>query len=335
MPLGDIFIHDTYLTGLSPWPVLALLFVLGAVFGSFVNVVAYRLPRRISLSFPGSRCPACGHPIRWYDNVPIIGWLLLGGRCRDCHAAMSLRYPLVEAAVAVTSALVGWSAMIAVRLPADEAGALFEFDFGAYAFYFLLMCSLISAAIIEWDGRLPPARMLVHVAVVGFAAACFWPNLRPGGMFDDDKLRGVYEGAAGLLAALLVGALAWPAWVANARQQDVAAAMTNVAQLALIGVFLGARDGVIIGLCSMICFGFARAVGWTVRRGTARARLGIDRFGWAGWLAFVTLVRVATGLPRLGPTDDVAFFVQAGILTAVFALVARFLGPSDLKSREM
>jgi leader peptidase (prepilin peptidase) / N-methyltransferase len=69
----------------------------GLVFGSFANVVIWRFPRRESLSTPGSHCPRCDHPVRWYDNVPLVSWLLLGGRCRDCGAPISVRYPVVEA----------------------------------------------------------------------------------------------------------------------------------------------------------------------------------------------------------------------------------------------
>ena len=74
----------------------------GATIGSFLNVVAYRLPRRESLVSPGSRCPGCGTAIKAYDNVPVLGWLLLRGRCRSCRVPISPRYPIVEA---ITAAL--------------------------------------------------------------------------------------------------------------------------------------------------------------------------------------------------------------------------------------
>ena len=77
---------------------IVLAAVLGAVVGSFLNVVVYRLPRRESLLSPPSRCIACGTPVKPYDNVPVLSWLWLRGRCRACDAAISPRYPLVEAA---------------------------------------------------------------------------------------------------------------------------------------------------------------------------------------------------------------------------------------------
>jgi leader peptidase (prepilin peptidase)/N-methyltransferase len=78
-------------------------FVLGAVVGSFLNVVIHRVPRRLSIVRPGSACPACSGPIAWYDNLPLLSWLALRGRCRRCRAAISLRYPLVEATAGALS----------------------------------------------------------------------------------------------------------------------------------------------------------------------------------------------------------------------------------------
>ena len=74
---------------------------LGGNLGSFLNVVVHRLPRGESVVHGGSHCPSCGSAIRWHDNVPVLGWLLLGGRCRDCGVPISARYPLVEAAGAI------------------------------------------------------------------------------------------------------------------------------------------------------------------------------------------------------------------------------------------
>lgn len=89
--------------------------LIGACLGSFLNVVLYRLPRGESLVWPGSHCPHCGHAIRSRDNVPILGWILLGGKCRDCRRAISVRYPLVEAGVAVAFALIAAGALAWLR----------------------------------------------------------------------------------------------------------------------------------------------------------------------------------------------------------------------------
>ncbi len=78
------------------WIICGFIFALGCIIGSFLNVVIYRLPREKSLVTPGSACPACGKPIRFYDNVPLVSWLLLGAKCRHCKAPISARYFIVE-----------------------------------------------------------------------------------------------------------------------------------------------------------------------------------------------------------------------------------------------
>ena len=75
--------------------------VLGAIVGSFLNVVIHRYPREESIVFPGSHCPHCNAPIRWFDNIPILSWLILLGRCRRCKEPIAIRYPLVELANAL------------------------------------------------------------------------------------------------------------------------------------------------------------------------------------------------------------------------------------------
>lgn len=82
--------------------------IFGLVFGSFLNVCIFRLPRNESIVFPPSHCPRCGHAIRWYDNVPVLSYLILGGRCRDCRAPISPLYPGVEALTAVVLLCTFW-----------------------------------------------------------------------------------------------------------------------------------------------------------------------------------------------------------------------------------
>ncbi|MDR0522126.1 MAG: prepilin peptidase [Planctomycetaceae bacterium] len=77
--------------------------VFGSCIGSFLNVAVYRLPAGKSLLYPPSHCPQCRHPIRWFDNVPVFGWLWLKGKCRDCRKPISVRYPLTEALCGVLS----------------------------------------------------------------------------------------------------------------------------------------------------------------------------------------------------------------------------------------
>ena len=96
--------HDHELPRLSHMIEIFVAGFVGLLIGSFVNVVAYRIPQGISVITPASACPSCGHEIRSRDNLPVIGWLMLRGRCRDCDAPISIRYPMVEAATAGTFA---------------------------------------------------------------------------------------------------------------------------------------------------------------------------------------------------------------------------------------
>lgn len=107
--------------------------LLGLLVGSFLNVVIHRVPAGLSLVSPGSACPACEHPVRAYDNVPVLSWLVLRGRCRDCRASISSRYPLVELTTAILFAATawrfGWSVYTSAALVLVAAGvALFMID---------------------------------------------------------------------------------------------------------------------------------------------------------------------------------------------------------------
>ena len=103
---------------------------LGAAIGSFLNVVIYRVLAGLNIAWPGSHCPKCKHAIRWYDNLPVLGWILLRGKCRDCKAAISIRYPIVEALTASVFLLLAWTELLRYQSaglvfgPADTARSL-------------------------------------------------------------------------------------------------------------------------------------------------------------------------------------------------------------------
>jgi leader peptidase (prepilin peptidase) / N-methyltransferase len=192
----------------------------GLLVGSFLNVVAWRLPRGESLVAPGSHCPGCGHPVRPYDNVPVLSWLALRGRCRDCRTPISARYPLVEALTAALAA--------AVVLTNDGAHDLL--------LGLVLVALLVPIALIDLDHRIVHNRLtalgalaalaigaatdpgeLPEQLVAGAAAGGFLllaALARPGGMgMGDVKLAGMLglflgrEVAVALLVALVVGTL--------------------------------------------------------------------------------------------------------------------------------
>jgi leader peptidase (prepilin peptidase)/N-methyltransferase len=132
---------------------IAFAAVFGAVIGSFLNVVAYRLPRRESLVTPGSRCPSCGAPVKPYDNVPVLGWLWLRGRCRSCRSSISARYPIVEAATAALCASV-------VLARSDAAGI---------ALGILTVLVLVPVALIDLEHHIIPNRITGPAAILALA----------------------------------------------------------------------------------------------------------------------------------------------------------------------
>lgn len=153
------------LAELPGWFVRALAIALGLVWGSFLNVVIHRLPREESLSHPGSRCPACGAKIRFYDNVPVFSWLVLRGKARCCGARISPRYPLVE----LLGGLVAF-AIVETRI-ADLPGtteawraALLFVLFGA------LGLGLLALAFIDLEYMILPDSITLGGAVLGVAS---------------------------------------------------------------------------------------------------------------------------------------------------------------------
>jgi prepilin signal peptidase PulO-like enzyme (type II secretory pathway) len=109
------------------WWLAGSLFVFGACIGSFLNVVIYRLPAGLSLVAPPSRCPQCQTPIRAFDNVPIVSWLILRGRCRACGVGIPVRYPIIELFTAVVYARIGWKVNTAADgMETDLFGSLWQ-----------------------------------------------------------------------------------------------------------------------------------------------------------------------------------------------------------------
>jgi len=132
----------------------------GLCIGSFLNVVIYRLPKGQSIIFPGSACPHCGHTVRWGDNLPLLGWVRLKGRCRDCQEPFGFQYPLVE--------LLGGTASVAV---------LYKFGLTLTGgVYFIFLCLLIIITFIDLKYQIIPDRITLPAMVSALFAAPFLAN---------------------------------------------------------------------------------------------------------------------------------------------------------------
>ena len=163
--------------------------VFGLIFGSFINVVAYRIPADMSVISPASACPSCGHAIRPRDNIPVLSWLRLRGRCRDCDAPISARYPIVELATAVLFAATVVVIGVEAVLPA----------------YFWFAGVTLTLVLTDLDVHRIPNRILYPGTVVGFVL------LFAGAVADSDVgtfWRGVVGGAFYFLLFLILALVA-------------------------------------------------------------------------------------------------------------------------------
>jgi leader peptidase (prepilin peptidase)/N-methyltransferase len=154
------------LDDLPPWFLRAIAVALGLVWGSFLNVVIYRAPRGLSVVRPASRCPACQTPIRAWDNVPVLGYLVLRGRARCCKAKLSPRYPLVEA----IGGLMGLGVLEAIvfTMPGSTSIARAAAIFVAH---FALALALVAAAFIDLEHMYLPDLVTLGGAALGVATA--------------------------------------------------------------------------------------------------------------------------------------------------------------------
>ena len=182
--------------------------LLGLIVGSFLNVCIYRLPRRQSINWPGSHCTSCDRPLAWYENIPVISWIMLRGRCRTCGARIAVMYPLVElitAALFVAGYLIyGWTPLLAVRL--------------AFA------CAMVVLFAVDLRHHILPNVITVPGILVGFVLSLMFP---PGWK---SSLIGLVAGGGVLFA------------IAEAyyRLRDVEGlGMGDVKMLSMIGAFLG------------------------------------------------------------------------------------------------
>jgi leader peptidase (prepilin peptidase)/N-methyltransferase len=146
---------------------VAAIGLFGALIGSFLNVVVWRVPRNESIRFPASHCTTCQAPIRPWDNVPVVSWLVLRGRCRDCKAKISRRYPAVEAATAIAFAGVAWWALSGGLEADTTVPDTVAFVLALVAYLYLAAIS-ISLALIDLDThRLPDKIVLPSYFVCG------------------------------------------------------------------------------------------------------------------------------------------------------------------------
>lgn len=234
-------------------------FTLGATIGSFINVVVHRLPRGESLIFKPSSCPACGQRIAGRDNLPIIGWLKLGGRCRACAAPISKRYPIVEAATGglflllYFVELISGGANLPVRTPNSYAGVVWIIFYTKwdlvrlYLFHCFLLSTLLTWALIRYDGHAVPLRSVLSMLVVSLICVAIWPELQlvPIGPWQPTPWHpsvsdALTVSAVGGLAGAVLGSLFQFGWALFRRESNAGPETGGVLPaLAVTGTVLG------------------------------------------------------------------------------------------------
>lgn len=192
---------------------IVMAFVFGAVIGSFLNVVIYRVPADLSIVSPGSRCPSCETPIAWYDNVPILSWLALGAQCRSCKAPIAWRYPAIEGLTGFLSAML-WLKIAAPSMAnintLQPAPLLID-----YALHMIFICLLVVIAFVDLDHLIIPHEFTLPGIIVGIAAPIILMKLYPATVFVSmwppvmlwTSVIGAVLGA-GLIIAIFLGYLA-------------------------------------------------------------------------------------------------------------------------------
>ena len=242
---------------------LIVLAVLGLLVGSFLNVCIHRLPRDQSIVFPASRCATCNHPLRWYHNVPVVSWLVLGGRCAFCAESIHWRYPVVELANAglwvLHGVLLPWDTLLFVRI--------------------VFASVLLVLFFTDLDCRILPNELTLGGTVAGVIAAAFLP---PGLQ-------------AALLGVLLGGGVLWATgtlyeWLRGVEGMG----MGDVKMLAMIGAVLGWQLMLVTLVWSSLAGGIVGGVMLATR---ADARTAALPFG--AFLAPAALVASLWGQPFL------------------------------------
>ncbi|MFN3266086.1 MAG: prepilin peptidase [Deinococcales bacterium] len=209
------------------WFALTVAAILGALIGSFTNVLIYRLPRKENIAFPPSRCPKCGHRLGVLDLVPIFSWLFLRGKCRYCGAPISSRYPMIEAISAAGYLAIAWKVSI------------LENPLLAVGWWFLFTCFLAGSAI-DFQSFELPDELTIPVIGVGLGVAALT------GTFTD-ALEGALLGA-GLISAII----AFGSWVLRRfrepRHPFYPIGYLNIHLAMLVGVWFGIWAGVAAGV---------------------------------------------------------------------------------------
>lgn len=208
------------------------IFTVGTVVGSFVNVCIYRIPWQKSVIWPASHCPRCLAAIPARDNIPILGWLWLRGKCRACAAPISARYPLIEALVGLL-----FVALYYTDVVASPYGLLDTAHFLRLGYHAILVTLLVAATFIDYDLFVIPDAVTVPGITLGLLLGTLDPTIRPEPGTMNTALAGLWFGVKGVLVG---GGLIWAIRIIfGLILRREAMGFGDVTLMAMIGAFLG------------------------------------------------------------------------------------------------
>lgn len=264
---------------MTPWLLLqAFAGALGLCIGSFLNVCIARMPEDRSVVSPPSHCPLCGTPIRWYDNVPVLSWLLLRARCRACGSPISAVYPLVELCMGVLALLL-WRRILPTPADLDLAHV------AAFGWYLAFVAMLVGLTFIDLRHYIIPDEFSIYAAPFGILGAWGVSTLDP--TLAPSWQQSAVGAAAGGGFLLAVAGLYW------LLRRGEGVGLGDVKLLAMVGAFLGAVPALFTVLLVGSATGSLVGLTWmVVRRRGLRTALPFGPF-----LALGALVHLYWGDP--------------------------------------
>ncbi len=233
--------------------IIGVLFVMGACVGSLLNVCIYRIPRGLSIVRPGSHCPQCGSPIRWYDNIPILSYFLLRGQCRRCKGVISPRYALVEGLTGLLFALLGYKFRVMGHAP-----------YGLVLAYILLAAGLVVATFTDLELRIIPDAITLGGIAIAPIVSLLVPELhRKFKLLDNGRLEALIACAIGMGAG--AGMLYAVGYLGKMVLQQEAMGGGDIKLMGMVGGFLGWQGAVMTFFLGAIIAAFV-GVGLLIRK---------------------------------------------------------------------
>lgn len=252
-----------------------LIFIIGACIGSFLNVCIYRIPRGESIIWPGSRCPLCGSSIRWFDNVPILSWFFLKGKCRDCKNPISFRYPLIEFITAILF-VAAW-----YFLPPIQA-----------LIASIFVSILIVVTIIDLDFLMIPDRFTIGGFIFAVIISFCFPLIHGEMASNIFLVNSLQSGISAFNGAFIgSGLLIWIAFLSEAVLKEESIGFGDIKLIGFIGAlcgWIGAIFTIFAGAALAAIFLFPLAILKKLKSRNSESAYTVVPFG--PWLAFAAIL---------------------------------------------